>query len=239
MNKRALFFLALLLLFVCIPDLAFAGAGGSIAKAITKSFWGKVLLLLATIILSPIILYLFLREKIAIRKTMKDLAQLAKVNPVFDYFHIKSRATDIFTRVQHSWDKNQIEDASEWMDNWYWQNQKIIHLEGWENKGLGNTVNVKKVKSIDPLFVQWSDAKDAENAIVVVSINALMQDYLYQKSTGVIVEGDKEYKEVETIWTLVLHQGKWVVQNIEESEMALSYAKMENVLTPKIAASYA
>lgn len=236
--KKQLFPAILLFTLLCIPVLLFAGAGGSIAKALTTSIWGKILIGIVIILFLPLIIYAYLKEKIAVRRTMKDLAVLSQRHPAFDYFHLKSRATDIFLRVQHSWDKNQIEDASEWMDDWYWQNQKLMHLEKWENKGLVNKVEVKKVKSVKPLFVKWSDQAGAENSIIVVSINANMQDYLYQKNNGMVVEGDKGFKDVETVWTLVLRKGKWVVQNIEEDITSLDYAKMVNVTASKPAPQY-
>ena len=34
----------------------------------------------------------------------------------------------------------------------------------------------------------------------------------------------------ETVWTLVLDNGKWKVDNIEQSEMTIQYAKMENIV---------
>lgn len=58
-----------------------------------------------------------------------------------------------------------------------------------------------------------------------------MQDYLVRLSDNMVVEGDKEFKDVESVWTFVLSRGKWVVQNIEESSMSLTYAGMENVLS--------
>jgi hypothetical protein len=40
------------------------------------------------------------------------------------------------------------------------------------------------------------------------------------------VEGAKGYADTEFVWTFILQQGKWVVSNIEEGSMSLSYAKL-------------
>jgi hypothetical protein len=53
-----------------------------------------------------------------------------------------------------------------------------------------------------------------------------MEDYLARRDTGNIVEGKKGYADTEHVWTFVWQNGKWVVANIEEGSMSLSYAGM-------------
>jgi hypothetical protein len=208
-----------------------AAAGGSIAKAITKSFWGKLLLFVLFVIFFPFIIWTYLKEYFAVKKTMKDLHALAISNRAFDWLSLKMRASEVFMRVQTAWDKNNIEEVSDWMDDWYWQNQKYVHLEKWEENGQKNIVKIKKIKDIKPLYVQSSNTQNAEDSRVILSIEAEMQDYLVRLSDNMIVEGDKEFKDVESVWTFIYKNGKWVVQNIEEGSTSLVYAKMENILS--------
>ena len=220
-----------ILMVVLVPDAVYAAAGGSIAKAITKSFWGKLIMGVVFLIFLPLIIWVYIKEYRAVKRTSKDLVMLASKSKVFDWLSIKMRVSEVFNRVQTAWDKNNIEEASEWMDDWYWQNQKYVHLSKWEEKGMKNIVNVKKINNIKPLYVNHSGEADAEGSRIVVSIDANMQDYLVRLSDNMVVEGDKEFKDVESVWTFVLSRGKWVVQNIEESSMSLTYAGMKNVLS--------
>ena len=66
--------------------------------------------------------------------------------------------------------------------------------------------------------------------MVVISIEAKMQDYLQNVKTGKVVEGGKRYKEVETIWSFTLHNGAWKVSDIDEGSMSLAFAKMAKEL---------
>ena len=38
-----------------------------------------------------------------------------------------------------------------------------------------------------------------------------------------MVEGDKKFKNIETIWSFTLADGKWRVSNIEPSDMTMEY----------------
>lgn len=53
-----------------------------------------------------------------------------------------------------------------------------------------------------------------------------MEDYLAQLDSGKIVEGKKGYADTEHVWTFVWQKDKWVVANIEEGSMSISYARM-------------
>jgi len=230
--KRNLILILLVFAFIiCSDEPMMAAAGGSIAKAITKSFWGKLLLFVLFVLFLPLIIWIYLKEYFAIKKTMKDLHALAISNRAFDWLSLKMRASEVFMRVQTAWDKNNIEEVSDWMDDWYWQNQKYVHLEKWEENGQKNIVKIKKIKDIKPLYVQSSNTQNAEDSRVILSIEAEMQDYLIRLSDNMIVEGDKDFKDVESVWTFIYKNGKWVVQNIEEGSTSLSYAKMENIVS--------
>lgn len=230
MKKYFIIPLVIILFILMINDPLMAGAGGSIAKAISKNFWVKLLMVIVTIIFLPLILYIYITELIATRKTKKDLAVLSQKHRMFQWIGVNQRIKDVFMRVQRGWDKGNVSEVSEWMDDWYWQNQQYVFLDKWENEGLKNVTSVLKINSIKPLYVNFSGEPDAIGSLLVVSIDAKMQDYLVRIADNIVVEGDKEYKDVEKVWTFVYKNNGWVVQNIEDSSMSRIYQKEPNVI---------
>jgi len=212
-----------------------AGPGGRIASAAFQSFWGRVLLVILTLIFLPLILYTVLQEQLATRRARKDLQYVASRDPQFRWLDIKRRAKECFQRVHHGWQDGNLKDVTQWMTAWYWQNQQMVFLDRWESQGLVNVCEVKKIKNIRPLlFIHRNDdGKAHEGSTISLAIAANMQDYLKSKSTGEVVEGSKKWQDVETIWTLSFVDGEWLVADIEEAEESLAYAKMRKEL-PKI-----
>ena len=72
-----------------------------------------------------------------------------------------------------------------------------------------------------------------QDSILIVSINARLQDYLMEKDSSKIVEGNKKYKDIEQIWSFTLEEGVWKVSNIEEYASLGDYLKQAAHL-PKI-----
>jgi len=232
----ALLIVALLLLLS--PDAALAAPGGKIVSGMFKSFWGKILLLVLVIIFSPIIAYVLIREHFAQKRTLKLLKQLAAVDPNFDWIRLKDRVTDCYHRVHAAWRQEDMSEASEWMTGWYWQNQQLAFLNQWERDGLVNHCRVKSIGKIRPLFLRYEQNENgtSNGSRLVVSITANMEDYLAERATGKIVEGAKGYEDTEHVWTFDLRDGKWVVANIEEGSMSLSYAKMPSEVPEQLPA---
>ena len=217
-----------------ISEPALAGPGGKIARAVFESFWGKVLLGVLAIIFMPLIVYVLIKEKLAERRTKKDLRFMARYSPLFEWMKIRERAKDCFLRVHSGWENEDLSGVSGWMTDWYWQNQQQVYLNKWKENGLANICNVRKITNIKPLlFVHRNQGSEHEGSLVVISIEAHMQDYLENRNTGEIVEGSKKFKDVETVWSFTLEDGQWKVSDIEESDMTLAYAN-EVAGLPKI-----
>ena len=209
-----------------ISEPALAGPGGKIARAVFESFWGKVLLGVLVIIFLPLIIYVLIKEKLAERRTKKDLRFMAGYSPLFEWLKIRERAKDCFLRVHSGWENEDLSGVSAWMTDWYWQNQQQVYLNKWKDNGLVNICSVQKIIGIKPLlFVHRNQGAEHEGSLVVVSIEAHMQDYLEERNTGDVVEGSKNFKDVETVWSFTLENGQWKVSDIEESDMTLAYAK--------------
>ena len=228
----SLVFIAIVAFTVTEP--AMAGPGGKIANAAFETFWGRVMLGVLSIIFLPLICYMLLKEKIAERRTRKDLGFMANHSSSFEWLKIQERAKDCFYRVHSGWEKEDLSEVSTWMTNWYWQNQQQVHLNRWKKEGLINICNVKKITNIKPiLFAHRNNESEHEDSMVVISIKAKMNDYLQERDSGEIVEGSKRYREIETIWSFTMENGQWKVSDIEESGMSLTYAKAVKEL-PKI-----
>jgi hypothetical protein len=235
-DQRRFSLLLPLLIGVCVlgcvtllADPAFAGPGGAIASGLFRSLPGKILLGVLTIVFLPLILYVMCREALAERRTFADLRHLATQHEEFDWLVLKERVTEAFVRVHAAWRKEQMEVASQWMTDWYWQNQQMAYLDQWERDDLVNHCRVKKINRLRPLFVRYHNPDGAlDGSRLVISITAMMEDYLAQRSTGKVVQGKKGFADVETVWTFVFERGRWVVANIEEGNVSLQYATLMN-----------
>lgn len=215
-------------------EFAIAGPGGFIAKALFETFWGKIVLVLLTIIFLPLIIYILAKEKIAEKRARKDLRYMSKYDSNFEWLRIKERASDCFYRIHSAWSKKDVSEAAEYMSDWYWKNQQLVFLDRWEREGLVNHCQVNKITEIKPvLFVHRNDGKPHEGSTLVISIRAFMKDYLAKKYTGEVVEGSKMLKNVVTIWSFTMTGDKWRVSNIEEDTFSVEYAKLVSEL-PRI-----
>jgi hypothetical protein len=220
---------------ILLTEPALAGPGGKIARSLFDSFWGKLLLVLLTIIFLPLIILNVLKEKRAERRARKDLVFMSQHDAVFEWISIKQRLTDCFYRTHQAWQKEDMQQASEWMTSWYWQNQQSVYVEEWSAKGLVNICKIKALNEIKPLLlVHRNHEKQHQDSILIVSISARLQDYLMEKDSNTIVEGNKKYKNIEQIWSFTLDEGLWKVSNIEEKSSLNDYLKQAAHL-PKIA----
>ena len=230
-RRIAVIVIIALLVLAVVPELALAGPGGSIAKAVVNSFWGKVALAALTLFFLPIILWVVLKEWRAERRAVKVLERLASVDMALHPMRVRDRIREAFLRVHTAWSKDQIVEASAIMTDWYWQNQELAHLRRWEKEGLVNHCSVKSVGRIRPLHVEAAvSGGRIESATIVAFISANMQDYLAEIGTGKVVEGDKAFKDVDTVWTFQLINGALKVAQIEESYLSLAYAGQPNVV---------
>ena len=241
MRLRTLFLVLLVAaLLAWSPALAVAGPGGKIAAAVAKTFWGRLAMAALVVLFLPLILYVVVREWVAERRAHRELQRLRAVQPAFDWLTLKDRVIECFHRVHSAWRKEDMALASSWMTDWYWQNQQIAHLDRWAEQGLVNRCTVKSVGRVRPLHLACRDADEGlSGSRLVVGVRANMEDYLEERATGRLVEGEKGYKDVETVWTLELSRGTWRVANIEEGSLTLAYAQLTNevpeVLPPPVA----
>ncbi len=226
MNKKRRLGICLIFLIVAfiLIQPAYAGPGGQVAKAMAGTIWGKMVLGLLSLVLLPVGIYLFIKQQLAERRAYRDLQYMARYDPNFEWLQAKQRMIDCFYRVHGAWSAEDISEVSEVMTDWYWQNQQLVRLDKWQKQGLYNVCDVRKIRSIRPLlFIHRNDDIGHAGSLLVVSITANIKDYLAKRDSNIVVAGDKNYKDQETIWSFKLIDGLWRVSNVEEARCEFEY----------------
>jgi hypothetical protein len=209
-----------------------AGPGGFIAQALFEGFWARVALVAFIVVFAPVVVIFVMRRMKAEKRAMQDLNVMSLHSPSFSWVAISERATDCIQRVHAAWSKDDVHKASEWMTSWFWQNQKLVHLEKWDRAGQVNICNLKGIKSISPLlFEHRNDGGVHEGSRLVLAVGAEVQDYLQDQRSGKIVEGSAKFDSVFTVWTFVLAKGTWLVSNIEPGTGG-AYLKAARLVPP-------
>ena len=215
------------------PEVAWAGPGG-IIKSAAYSPLGRIVIGILTLIFLPVILYYSARGAINVHRTRRDLARLATLYPQYRWLDLKVRVTETFHWVWSAWTRQKMDLASDYTTHWYWQNQQL-RLEEWAERGLENVCHLKGITGITPLFVQHVEANDGEGSRVVLGIKARVVDYLVERSSGRVVQGDKKEGELETIWTFKRADGAWRLDLIEDSVQEWAYLLTPNEVPASVA----
>ncbi len=224
--------LVVVLLFNVEP--AFAGPGGYIAKGLFKSFWGKILLGILTIVLLPFILYVYFTEKIAIRKNKKILQKLSLSNKNFNWLQLEKEFSHIVKRVYIAWANEDMAEVKEHVNNWYWRNQQIVNLDYWKNQNLKNVSRLRTLEKINPLYLEFSSDENLDGTRIAIRIDAEVEDYLLDNETNKIIEGKKGYQDVQYVWFFQYENGKWLLDDIREGTTSLGFAKLANVIPENV-----
>ena len=214
--------------FMTAQSAAWAGPGGLIKAAVMTPL-GRIALLILAVIFSPIIIYYAIKRARQIRNTREDLARLAALYPQYRWLDIQDRATAAFQWVWSAWGRQKMETASAFTTSWYMQNQQML-LDDWETRGLENVSRLTKIKTLVPLFVQHNEANDGQGSRLVVAISADVVDYMVDKATGKLVEGDKKVGDSSTVWTFVWQENAWQLNLIQPDAMEWEYLAMPNEL---------
>lgn len=207
---------------------ALAGPGGAIAKGLFKTWWGKLIMAVVTIVLLPLILYIKFKEYFTVRANKKVLNQLGKRNRDFTWLTLNKSVKNAFTRVYIAWAKEDLQEVSEYMSSWYWQNQQKVYLDDWKSRNLINVPRLKSLSSIKPLYLDIADEENFEGSRIAFLITADVEDYLMHRETKKVVEGRRGYDEEEKIWIMEYNEGKWLVDDIQEGSMSLAFARTKN-----------
>lgn len=231
MRKSHFIILVLVIALVLFDiDPMYAGPGGTVVKAIFKTWWGKILMSIIGIILLPLTIYVYFREYIAINKCKKELLILGKRNRDFAWLNLDKNVRHIFSRVYIAWNNQDLKEASSYISHWYWQNQQLVHLDEWKKENLKNVCKVDGIKSVKPLYLEITDDENLEGSRVAFLITANIMDYLKNKDTNKIVQGSNKFDDEEKIWIMEYTDGNWVLDDIQDGQLSLAFAKIKNVI---------
>lgn len=222
--------------FLFYIDPVYAGPGGTVAKGLFKTWWGKLILFALIIIFLPLIIYTYTVEFFAIRKTKKQLNQMGLKNRDFSWLELEKNVRNVFSRVYTAWDNEDMKEVSEYVNHWYWQNQQAVHLDRWKKENLKNVCKLDTIKSVKPVYLEVNDGNTFEGTKVAFLISAKIKDYLKDRDTHRIVKGKNEYGDEEHIWIMEYTEGKWLLDDIREGTFSLAFAKLKNVM-PEITLS--
>lgn len=218
-------FFLLFWLILFYSDVAIAGPGGIIKEA-SKTLWGQIVMVGILLFFAPLIIWYSIKRHILIKRTRKLLQQIALSDNRFEWIELKDRLTQVFYWVHTAWDQQKMALAKDHVSDWYMKNQQFL-LDKWEKEGLENKVSNVKIKSITPLYLVQNIKDDNKNRITV-EIEAEMRDFMIDKNTGKVVEGDKILGDVTTIWSFIWQNGHWVLNLIEADEMSMEYLSEKN-----------
>ncbi|NOR70158.1 MAG: hypothetical protein GQ532_10800 [Methylomarinum sp.] len=210
----------LLFLLLFFSEAATAGPGGIIKEA-SKTLWGQIIMFGLLLFFAPLIIWYSIKRHILIKRTKKLLTQIALSDPRFEWIELKDRFTQVFYWVHTAWDQQKMELAQDHVTDWYIKNQQYL-LNKWEKEGIENKVSNVKIKSIIPLYIVQNIKDDNKNRMTV-EIEAEMRDFMINKKTGKVIEGDKKLGDVTTIWSFVWQDNHWVLNLIEADEMSMDY----------------
>jgi hypothetical protein len=228
-KKEWIFVLTVMLILFTIEP-TYAGPGGFVAKALFKTWYGKLLLLLVTIIFLPLIIYIRLIEYRKARKIKKILLQLSSRKKEFAWINLQKEFTNIVRRVYNAWSNEDMSEVKNYVNHWYWQNQQQVYLDQWKRDNVVNISRIKEINSIKPLYLELTEEDDYEGSRIAVLISVDAEDYLKERDSDTIVQGKKGYETLEYVWFLEYTEGKWLLDDIQEGNLSLQIAKIPDVI---------
>jgi len=228
-KKEWLFFITVIIILFTI-DPVYAGPGGTVAKAFFKTWWGKLILGLLTIIFLPLIIYIRLIEYRKARKIKKILTQLSLKHKNFHWLQLQKEFKNIIQRVYNAWSNENMSEVKEYVNHWYWQNQQSVFLDQWKKENLKNVSHLREIEKIRPLYLELTEEPNLEGSRIAIAIDVVAEDYLKDRDTNKVIQGKAGYETLEYVWFLEYTEGKWLLDAIEEGGLSLEIAKMPNVI---------
>jgi hypothetical protein len=211
-----------------------AGPGGQFVKLLFGTKLGWILgglLLLASILLAPLLIYAELALAAGIRRTKKDLARLAQKYPWFEWPTIRKRVEAAVRRIGSVWASGDLTSAAAFMTEDYFTSQQEL-LSRWIDEGKFIVYRLDKVRKIEPLAVEVEDAENYSTIRVLVTVDCL--DYMRYRNSSEVVKGKAEPERgFNSIWCLIHHDGQWLLNGIEDGAQSLVWATEKNLVDTK------
>ncbi|MEO5776670.1 MAG: hypothetical protein ABIQ27_07175 [Flavobacterium sp.] len=230
LSKKQWLLLLTVVIILFTIDPIYAGPGGTVAKVFFRTWWGKIILIVLTIILLPLIIYIKLIEYRKAVKIKKILAQLSVQHKELGWLHLHKEFSNIIRRVYNAWTNEDLSEVKNYMNHWYWQNQQMVFLDQWKRENVKNVSNLKEITKIKPIYLELTDEPNFEGSRIAIIINLVAEDYLMDRDTKAIVKGKSGYDDLEFVWFLEYTEGKWLLDDIQEGSLSLGIAKTPNVV---------
>ena len=230
MSRKEWLLLLIVVVVLFTIDPVYAGPGGTVAKAFFKTWWGKLILIVLTIVFLPLIIYIRLVEYRKARKIKKVLSQLSLQHKSFHWLQLHKEFSNIIRRVYNAWSEEDLGAVKGYVNHWYWQNQQQVFLDKWKRENLKNVSNLKEISKIRPLYLELTEAPNLEGSRIGIAIDVVAEDYLQDRDTQKVVQGKKGFESLEYVWFLEYTEGKWLLDDIQEGSLSLEVAKMPDVI---------
>lgn len=232
-KRIAALVVVVIVLLLCV-DPIYAGPGGTVVKAIFKTWWGKVLLSLIALVLFPLIAYVKFREYFAVKKCKKELEKLQLINDDFRWSKLEKTVKQVFERVYLAWSKEDMSTVSNYVSHWYWQNQQLVYLDKWKSENLKNICKLQSVGKIRPLHLEIMNRANLEGSRITFAIEGRIKDYLIDRTTFKVKEGKNSYDDEEKVWVFEYTDGQWLLDDIQDDSLTLAFAKLENIVPDEL-----
>ena len=234
MSRNQWLLLLTVVVFLFMVDPMYAGPGGAVAKVFFKTWWGKIILGIITIVFLPLIIYIRLIEYRKAKKIKSLLAQLSVKHKEFSWLNLDKEFSNVIRRVYNAWSNEDLSEVKNYMNHWYWQNQQSVFLDQWKRENLKNVSSLQEIKKIRPLYLELSEEPNLEGSRIAIAIDVVVEDYIKDRTTNKIVQGKEGYDLEEYVWFLEYTEGKWLLDDIKEGGLSLEIAKIPNVIPEKI-----
>ena len=221
-----LLLLCVTLLSIFAPLEALAGPGGEIIEAAFKTRMGKIIMVILSIILAPLLIWYYLKMHRGVKQTREDLASLARIYPWFEWSLIEQRVRATAAAIYGEWSSGKFERTAQYLTPEYLQAQRDI-IQMWEDEGRRNVTEVKDFGKIVPLLVLAQDWN--RPATLYVRIKVTVKDFLVDKKTGNTIKGSNvNFQQVDQIFVMVHLDGQWLLHSIEKGHDDLDFATTPN-----------
>ncbi len=224
------FFMVAIVAGVCIllPPDVYAGPGGEVLEFAIKSRVGRIIFGILGIILLPLFLYIVIAEWLGIRKTRKDLDNLAVTYPCFKWIPLEMRIRRGVEAMYGGWSTGDLSPARAFLTEDYFESQQDI-LDRWRDEGKINVTDIRKLGKVQPLHVVVEDGSNYSTVTAKITMDVV--DYMKDAETGEIIKGTKEtHSDRDMLWTMIYENETWLLHSIGDGDESLAFARITNTV---------
>ena len=161
-------------------------------------------------------------------KTRKLLEFIARVDPTFTEEGLRQLATATFNKLQECWQAREYAEMEPLlMPDLY--RQHCSQLASLERNHEINLIELLRVTHVDIVNVRYP--QKAGQREFTALITAVARDYYIDDRTRGFLRGDDSPVMFQEFWTFHLHEGKWLLREIEQTRES-DALRTENFFEP-------